>query len=267
MDDLNHKKIKKIIFTDLDGTLLDKNTYSFDKANEALGLIKQKKVPLVICTSKTRTEIEFFRKTLGNKDPFIAENGGAIFIPKSFFDFDFDFTRTENDYQIITLGADYGKLIAVLKQIKKRFPLRCFYEMSVEELSEESGLTSDQARMAKQREFDEAFVVENSSDIDNVLKEIKKAGFNFTRGGRYCHIMGDSNKGKAVKILSDLFKKKYKEMKTMGLGDSENDFAMLDSVDMPYLVMKSDKSYACDKYNKADGIGPVGWNKIVRDVI
>jgi mannosyl-3-phosphoglycerate phosphatase len=75
-----------IVFTDLDGTLLDYRNYSFEKALPALELIKQKNIPLVICSSKTRSEIEYYRKKLSNDHPFISENGGGIFIPKDYFE-------------------------------------------------------------------------------------------------------------------------------------------------------------------------------------
>jgi len=77
--------MKKIIFTDLDGTLLDSDTYSYEKAKIALQLLKKRRIPLIFCTSKTRAEIEFWRDEVGNYDPFISENGGGIFIPKDYF--------------------------------------------------------------------------------------------------------------------------------------------------------------------------------------
>ncbi|MCH6574886.1 MAG: HAD hydrolase family protein, partial [Bacteroidetes bacterium] len=38
---------KVVIFSDLDGTLLDHDTYSFQAASEAIELIKSKNIPLV----------------------------------------------------------------------------------------------------------------------------------------------------------------------------------------------------------------------------
>lgn len=70
-----------IIFTDLDGTLLDRQTYSWDAARPALGLIKERSIPLALCSSKTRAEIEVIRKELDNPDPFICENGGGNLYP------------------------------------------------------------------------------------------------------------------------------------------------------------------------------------------
>lgn len=74
-----------IIFTDLDGTLLHPMTYSFEEAMPALKLCRERGIPLILCSSKTRAEIEVYRQRLKNEHPFIPENGGGIFIPKRIF--------------------------------------------------------------------------------------------------------------------------------------------------------------------------------------
>ena len=68
-------KEKTIIFTDLDGTLLDHTTYSFDAAIPMLDYIKVNKIPLIIVTSKTKDEVLRIQKLLDMKGPFIVENG------------------------------------------------------------------------------------------------------------------------------------------------------------------------------------------------
>jgi len=97
-----------------------------------------------------------------------------------------------------------------------------------------------------------------------LIQFIKEKGLNCTKGGRYYHLMGESDKGRAARILTELFMRKYGDIITIGLGDSENDFKMLDSVNRPYLVMRKNKSYALDKYIRARGIGPAGWNLAVK---
>ena len=74
-----------LIFSDLDGTLLDYSTYSFEMALSSIQLLKEKEIPLVISSSKTKKEIEYYRRKLSNNHPFISENGGGIFIPKDYF--------------------------------------------------------------------------------------------------------------------------------------------------------------------------------------
>jgi len=259
--------MQKIIFTDLDGTLLDHDTYSYAKAKQALSLIKKNKVPLIICTSKTRAEIETYQKKLGNKDPFISENGGAIFIPKNYFDFSFKYDKEDSKYLIIKLGTEYRKLVDVMKKIKKNHEVRCFNEMTSKELAKEANLNLNEAKLAKQREFDEVFTILNSKQKTAILKEIKKAGFNYTIGDRYYHIMGNSDKGKAVKILLNLFRKQYGKITTIAIGDSRNDFEMLNAADKPYLVKNKNNKYASTKYSRAGGIGPDGVNRAIKKEI
>jgi len=76
-----------VVISDLDGTLLDPESYSFDAALPALELLRAKGIPLVLCSSKTRREIEVYRQRLGNREPFIFENGGGICLPKGCFRF------------------------------------------------------------------------------------------------------------------------------------------------------------------------------------
>ena len=78
-----------IVFTDLDGTLLDDANYSWEAARPALEELKRRGIPCVLVTSKTRAEVEFWRNRLGNTDPFVVENGAAVFIPKDIFPFKF----------------------------------------------------------------------------------------------------------------------------------------------------------------------------------
>ena len=79
---MEKKRTRILIYTDLDGTLLDHHTYSFQKALPALAEIKKRSVPLILCSSKTKGEIEEYQKKLKVRHPFISENGGAIFIPR-----------------------------------------------------------------------------------------------------------------------------------------------------------------------------------------
>jgi mannosyl-3-phosphoglycerate phosphatase len=256
--------MKKIIFTDLDGTLLDSDTYSYEKANNALQILKNKEIPLVFCTSKTRAEIEFWREKVGNNDPFISENGGGIFIPKNYFSFKFLFNKEYSKYFLIKLGTKYNQLINFINFLKEKYEIVSFSEMSAEEVADDANLELTQAKLAKKREFDLPFKIINKRQEKYILNKIKGHGLNFTVGGRYYHLLGDNNKGEAVKILSDLFRRKYGNIKTIAIGDSENDFQMLDSVNEGFLVKKKNGSYASNIYKKAKGVGPEGWNKIVQ---
>lgn len=260
--------MQNIIFTDLDATLLDHDTYSYKKALPALRKVKEKNIPLIICTSKTRSEIEHYRDKFCINDPFIVENGGAIFIPKKYFNSKFSYDKKTDKYYIIELGKEYPELIKVITKIKdNHFELLNFNDMTPEEISKDCNLSIARAKLAKKRGYDEPFKVLKEKDERKVIKIIEKDNLRCIKGGRYFHLTGNNDKGKAVKILTKLFEKKYKQVRTYAFGDSKNDLEMLRSVGKGYLVQRKDGSYASSAYLKAKGIGPEGWNKKVLEIL
>jgi len=76
-----------LIFTDLDGTLLDHDTYGWEEALPALDLCRRLGVPVILVSSKTRAEMDVLQNRLGLSAPFISENGGGIFFPKAILNF------------------------------------------------------------------------------------------------------------------------------------------------------------------------------------
>jgi mannosyl-3-phosphoglycerate phosphatase len=267
-----------LIFTDLDGTLLDHHTYSFDKALLSLKLIRNKEVPLILCSSKTKPEIEVFRKKLKNTHPFISENGGAIFVPRKYFRIKLDGFVERLGYWVKELGVSYPLLRKKLVQVTSKFnqPVYGFGDMNPKEISSLCGISHKDAELAKWREYDEPFYFLKSVDEDTLKKiqsEFYKDGFNLVKGGRLFHLTGQNDKGKAVEILTDLYQQQLKaKFKTIGLGDSLNDLPLLKACDFPILVKKIDGSYDKDVIARikpllADGIGPEGWNKAVLELL
>ena len=259
-----------IIFTDLDGTLLDHKTYSFKSAEKTLNEIKKRKIPLVFCTSKTRAEIEKYRDVLDIKDPFISENGGAIYIPKNYFDFDYSFDKKLQNYNVIELGTQIKKILNIIILLKEKgYELKTFSDMTETQVSKDCGLNISDARLAKLREYDEVFTILKIEQEKDIIKIIKDNGYNVTSGGRYHHIMGNNDKGKAVKILTELFKRKYKKINTIGLGDGKNDLPMLKVVDSAVIV----KNLAHNTLNVSFDVlrtkkeGSLGWSEAINKLI
>ncbi|MDY6856823.1 MAG: HAD-IIB family hydrolase [Thermodesulfobacteriota bacterium] len=267
------KNKKLIIFSDLDGTLLDHNTYSFDAAKEALNRIKERDIPLVLCSSKTRAEIEVWRTRLDNKAPFISENGGAVFIPDIQILKERDSTNKDG-YNVIELGIRYEELIKKFKDLKDTFgnKIRGFFEMEVDELTDLTGLSKEDAILAKKREYSEPFLFKGTNeDYNSLEKTTKRMNLNLTRGGRFVCLVGDNDKGKAVNIISEIYKEKHPELKTIAIGDSYNDISMLQSVDIPVLVKKPKGGYeSIDDLSSilfASQIGPNGWNEAILKIL
>ena len=67
-----------IIFTDLDGTLLDTKTFKFDQISQYVKHLISIGVIIIPNSSKTEDEILDFIDELGINLSFISENGSAI---------------------------------------------------------------------------------------------------------------------------------------------------------------------------------------------
>jgi mannosyl-3-phosphoglycerate phosphatase len=260
---------KLIVFTDLDGTLLDADTYSFAAALPALRVIREKEIPLVICSSKTKREIEYYREKLDSHHPFISENGGGIFIPAGYFDLA---VTAGEGYQVIRLGAQYSGLRKALKELRAEgFRIKGFGDMRTEEIAGITGMTVEEAEMAKERDFDEPFIVEDSGQrMQELFDAIDAKGFHWTQG-KFLHLLGNSDKGKAVSVLIDLYRKKFGEVRTIAAGDGPNDIPMLERVDHSIIVQRHDGSYdsriTLPNVIRADGAGPKGWNRAILELI
>lgn len=261
--------MKPVIFTDIDGTLLD-NDYSFKNALPVIKRIKDEAIPLIPVTSKTRAEMERLRQRLGVNDPFITENGGGVFIPEDTFPFPVK-GEDSGSMKLIRLGTTYEELKSAIREIREKtgFQITGFADMTPVEITERTGLPLEDARLAKIRYFDEPFFLDSGS-IEAVKTLAESAGLNVT-SGRVLHLTGDNDKGRAAEILKTLYKALYGKAVFIGLGDSENDIPLLRSVDYPVLVKNKDGHYepvdGIPSLIKADGIGPVGWAKAVTGIL
>jgi mannosyl-3-phosphoglycerate phosphatase len=263
-------KPKIIVFTDLDGTLLDFITYSFQVALPVIKELKKKKIPIILCTNKTRAENEYYQKKLKITDPFIVESGGAIFIPKNYFSFSFPYQKTKVNYKVIELGAPYSKVRKKIKKVREKlkYNIAGFADLSPKGIAKITGLNLAQAKLAQQRDYNEPFIIEVGTK-EKIMKEFKKGGLQIQFGGRFYNASSSkSNKGKAIKILSSLFKKKFGKIKTIGLGDSQNDLSMLKAVDFAVLVQSPSGKWTpgikLKKIIKIKEVGPRGWAKAIK---
>jgi mannosyl-3-phosphoglycerate phosphatase len=267
------KRTPLVVFTDLDGTLLDHGNYSFEPARPALEALLEAGIPLVFCTSKTRLETERWRRALSNVHPFIVENGGAVYVPEGYFGTGVRFDRRAGGYDVLEFGRPYADLRRALQEIRAStgLPLRGFGDMTVEEIAGLCGFTREDAALAAMREYDEPFVGTDVIGLSRVVAAAADAGLNVVSGGRFHHLVGGSDKGLAVRALRGLFVRSRGPVRTVGLGDSPNDEPMLREVDVPVLVRKPDGGHAGAVHLSglvvAPYAGPEGWREAVLEIL
>ena len=232
---------------------------------------------MVFCSSKTHGEIESLLLRLDLLLPFISENGGGIFMPPGYLSEALDRVPLQDSWHVMALGVPYDVLVKALREVRGSMgvSLRGFSDMSVGEVAALCQLDIRQAALAKQRLFDEPLLIgEDSSDLPGRLEaEFARRNLLLTRGGRFYHLTGFSDKGAAIRRFVDLTQAERKRPVTIGIGDSANDVPMLSAVDIPVVVQKSGGVYdeevmlRLPGIFRAPGIGPAGWHAMVMKLL
>ena len=266
-----------VLFSDLDGTLLDASTYSFEPARAALEERRGRGIPVVLCTSKTAGETLRHQREMGLVGPFVVEAGGGIYVPNGYFEALFPSAVERGDHLLLPLGEWYEAVRAALREIREKLGvgLRGFGDLSAEEVARETGLTVEEATLARGREFDEPFILEEESPavVERLRRLAADRGLRVSRGGRFYHLHGDTDKGRAVAWLKALFARKLGEVRTVGIGDSAIDLPMLAAVDVAYAVQKPDGTHdealcaSLPALRRVPLPGPAGWAAAVRELL
>ena len=230
-----------LIFTDLDGTLLNSDDYGYDAALPVLKQLQDLNIPVIPVTSKTRSEVEILREQIGLTDAFIVENGSAVFIPISEQNLASSQTQNWGDYDLMQFGFNYTEARQGLQKLAEALnqPLKGFADLSEADIHQLTGLPPDDVKRAKSREFTEPFVTPKNLTSLEIEQAVKRLGFKVVVGDRFSHLIGqEAGKGKAVEWLIQHYQNHQPDAKiiTVGLGNSPNDLAMLEVVEIPVII-------------------------------
>lgn len=230
-----------LIFTDLDGTLLNAETYDYQAARPLLSTLAEQRIPVIPVTSKTRAEVDHLRQDVGLRDPFVVENGSAIYLPRTGLPFDLPEGEDEGNYRVLALGCNYVTARAGLKAIAQELgrPLKGFGDWSVDQVMHITGLSAAAAKQAKSRDFSEPFMTPKNVTAADLQATVEAMGFRVVLGDRFSHLIGGgAGKGEAVRQLVALYQTAHPNdpLITLGLGNSPNDIPMLEAVDQPMIL-------------------------------
>jgi mannosyl-3-phosphoglycerate phosphatase len=270
-------KRKLVVMTDVDGCLVDHSTYSHAAADVAVERLKAAGIPLVLCSSKTRAELERLHEELGLTAPFVVENGGALYVPAGTFPFGIPGARYAAGYEVLEFGRPRSGVVATLLKTAARLGIEIstFSGMSVERVAEECGLSLAEARLAKLREYDEPFrlVDPDRAARDRLCRALRSAGLRCSGGGRYDHVTGGTDKGAPVATIRRLYTQMFGEVAMVGLGDSLNDLELLNAVDIPVVVRNRASDTSALLLREVRGAtvtseeGPAGWQEAVAGLL
>lgn len=256
-----------LIYTDLDGSLLDHFSYSFAAAQPLLQRLEESGVAVIPVTSKTCSELVSLRVDLKNRHPFIVENGAAVFIPINYFPLIPEGVEVTNNYYVHCFSKPRAFWQALLHKFSADYgaDFITFAEAGAEGIMDMTGLDLCSAQQANERQFSEPVFWKGSADRkQRFILDLKAAGATVLQGGRFLHITGDCDKGKALNWLSQEYRRQFSDyqFKTLAAGDSQNDIAMLEVADIAVLIRSPVHSLPelhHSNFYSTQAVGPKGW--------
>ncbi|CAM4165934.1 MULTISPECIES: mannosyl-3-phosphoglycerate phosphatase-related protein [Lelliottia] len=223
-----------LIFTDLDGTLLDIHTYDWRPATPWLNKLQDHQIPVILCSSKTAAETLEIQQDLGLEGlPFIAENGAVVQL-------DVRWDDHPNAPRLIN-GTPHSEICSLIDPIRERagYKFTTFDDVDERVIGEWTGLSRERSALARLHEASVTLIWRDSDErMAQFGAELVQLGFKFVQGARFWHIL-DARGGKdqAVNWLIDEYRKREGFVPTtIGLGDGPNDAPLLDNVDYAVVV-------------------------------
>lgn len=246
-----------IVFTDLDGTLLDHDTYSYALAEPALTALRDRHIPLILASSKTAAEIEPLRAALGFEHcPAIVENGAGQLAAQA------DATDGQDTYE---------RLLAILNAAPANLR-RCFagfHEWDAHEIARRTNLPLAQARRAAKRAYSEPGLL-SGDGADALLNWLVARGVTARRGGRFVTLSFGGRKSDQMSNIIVQYGQDAMRPVSLALGDAPNDIEMLEAADHGVIIANAAHAPIPPLAGEADGriirtaaCGPKAWNDAV----
>jgi mannosyl-3-phosphoglycerate phosphatase len=249
--DSHSRAYHTVVFTDLDGTLLNHDDYSYKAAMPAIEELRANGTPLILVSSKTRAEMAQLCAELVITDPYVCENGSLIVMPeawvKSFGIATDSFTFSDGAWQFVQ-GAKRPQILMLLAELKRHYDFTGFAEMSVANVVDCTGLSEAAAAQAMQRLATEPLLWhDKESALIEFAQQLSKHNLRVVKGGRFYHVMAHCDKSDAVRYLLNTYESHYgAKVKSIALGDSPNDLVMLKEVDQAVVMPHKDGTYMHD---------------------
>lgn len=259
--------LQPIIFTDLDGTLLDHADYNTNNISELLQQLQNAHIPVVFNTSKTFCEVIELKNDLNIQQPFIVENGAAVFIPEDYFELKPIGCKKVGAYWCYAMAKPLSSLLQDLNTLNADYKAhyKLFSDLSSEQISELTGLDDAQARRAQTRDYsDPLYWYGNDELLTAFVNDVEALGYDIKIGGRFIHIAKNTDKSAAQQWLVKQFTHHFrKPLTVIALGDSDNDKQMLEHANIAIIIANpASKKPVKLSHNKArysQSPAPLGW--------
>ncbi|MFT6193562.1 MAG: mannosyl-3-phosphoglycerate phosphatase [Cognaticolwellia sp.] len=267
---------KIIIFSDLDGTLLDHYSYQSTPASQTLQQLSKANIPVILNSSKTRAELDSIRAELKLETPFIIENGAAVYIPINTFITQPADTEIIDNYWVKSFCLPRQYWLKLLNEHSEKFQpyFHGFSTLSVAAVCKITGLDLAQAKRAKQRHYGEPVQwLGDNTTKEAFIEHLVALGASVVQGGRFIHVGGYCDKGQALIWLSQQYREYFSRHRvyTIALGDGENDTPMLEAADVAVQIRSPVHDfpllYRQYKTSQSQLYGPEGWAEAIQQLL
>lgn len=260
-----------LVFTDLDGSLLDHFTYRWDAAAEAVSRLRSGHIPLILASSKTRAEMQPLREALGaSRYPMIVENGAAVVVPRGTFTVPLANALPCNDEEEVRFAPPRSRWLALLALLAADFPdeFAGFDALGVAGIQAVTGLDAASAALAARREFSEPVQwLGTPARREQFVAALEAAGARVQQGGRFLTVAGNCDKGQALCYLRCAYQRELpgRPIHDIAIGDSGNDVPMLEAAESALLVRSPTHGFPAlarsAGVRRSHGLGPEGWSE------
>lgn len=239
-----------LVFSDLDGTLLDHSDYSWSAARPALSRLAALGAPVILASSKTAVEIDALQAQMGLSGfPAIVENGAGV-----------------TGMQDADAPPQYDALRAALDAVAPalRAQFEGFGDMDAGRVAEATGLPAQDAIAARSRAFSEPGLWHGTPQGEAAfVAALAPAGVAARRGGRFLTLsFGKTKADRMAQIIA-----RYRPAHTIALGDAPNDIEMLEAADFGVIIANPHHAplpplprERTGQITRTAQAGPAGWN-------
>ncbi|MDG1065027.1 MAG: HAD-IIB family hydrolase [Luminiphilus sp.] len=263
-----------VIYTDLDGTLLDHHTYELGVAGPVLSEVLARGIPVIPVTSKTHAEVQLLCQNLKLNGPFVVENGAAIWVPKTWGLLRPTGSASASGYWCHVLGKSRGYIRGLMAGLGGEWSSRfhALSDMSSRQVCAVTGLDEPSARRAQARHYSETLLWLGSA-VDRIVfaQAVAELGLQVVQGGRFLHVLAGGGKGTAMRwlhehICSDL----HPDAISIAAGDAHNDLQLLEAADHALVVRsplhEPPKPHNHPRLYLSTEEGPAGWAEGIQSI-
>ena len=256
------QKKQIIIFTDLDGTLLNKDTFKFDEIQSYFRKLLLEGIKIIPNTSKTEAELSDFNKQYNLNLSFIAENGSSIH--------GLNLINSNFPNKII-LSREKEELLKIFNlKIPEKIRDKCLLISKLDKKRQEIIFGQKDAKLKDvlNRKYTLPFLFSGEKKEKNrLLKILSSNSLTLQEGGRVSNLCDNVNKVKSMNKVIRILKKTKDKIKTIAVGDNYNDLDMLKNCDVRCLVFND--QFKLDQINIDNLIisnkpSPEGWADVIK---